>query len=109
MFWITGLLGLVLAVSPFVLGYSDIPGALWTNIVLGAFIFAVSVIAVLYAGSRRWPGWVIGLAGVAAVIAPFIFGYSDVALPLWTTIALGAVLIILDAIAVLQPPTAPAR
>ncbi|MEW5960624.1 MAG: SPW repeat protein [Chloroflexota bacterium] len=42
MYWLTGILGLIMIVAPYVLGFSGDPGALWTNIILGAVVFLAS-------------------------------------------------------------------
>ncbi len=105
MFWITGLLGLALALSPFILGYASHGIALWTSLILGAIVVLLSIIGLnSSAADKRWVNWVVGLAGVAAFIAPFIFGYTDHAQPLWAGLILGAVLAILDGFKAFQAP-----
>ena len=105
MFWVTGVLGLALGLSPFVLGFADHDIALWTSIVLGVIAVAISIIGLIStAMDKRWMYWVTALAGLAAFIAPFVFGYSDHAEPLWTGLLLGAGLAVLDGIYAFQPP-----
>lgn len=36
--WINALLGLWLLVSPWILGFTEVPAALWTHVVLGVFV-----------------------------------------------------------------------
>ena len=44
MYWITGILGILLIIAPFALRYSsDIP-ALWSNLVLGIAVLIVSAL-----------------------------------------------------------------
>jgi hypothetical protein len=105
MFWITGLLGLALGLAPFVLGYAAHGIALWTSLILGAIIVLFSIIGLTSAAEdKRWVNWVVGLAGLAALIAPFIFGYSNHAQPLWAGLILGVLLAILDGYKVFQTP-----
>ena len=108
MFWITSILGVALGVSPFVLGFADHIVAVWTYIVLGAIVLIVSYIGgASGAMDKRWAYWVMGLAGVAAFVAPFLFGYADHtqplhAPPLWAGLFLGALLALLDGVKVFQ-------
>ncbi len=105
MFWVTGILGLALSSSPYVLGFADHGAALWTSIVLGVIVVVISIIGLIStAMDKRWMYWVIGLAGVAAFVAPFVFGFSDHAEPLWTGLLLGAGLALLDGVYAFQPP-----
>lgn len=105
MFWITGVLGLALGVAPWVLGYADHLSAMWASVVLGLVVLLVSVWGLISrAADKRWEYWAIGLAGLAVFIAPFIFGYNDVAEPLWTGIILGAILVVLEAAKIIQEP-----
>jgi uncharacterized membrane protein HdeD (DUF308 family) len=98
MYWITGLLGLVLGIAPFVLGYSDHTSALWTSVILGAIVFLVSLYEAFGDhGSASWEYWTAGFAGLLAIIAPWIFGFSALTTALWTTVIVGAVLLILAA------------
>ncbi|HWO42347.1 MAG TPA: SPW repeat protein [Candidatus Eisenbacteria bacterium] len=43
------LVGLWLVVSPYALGFTDLTGAYWNNIVFGAFLALISVIGLYYA------------------------------------------------------------
>lgn len=71
MFWITGVLGLALGVAPWVLGYADHLSAMWASVVLGLVVLLVSVWGLISrAADKRWEYWAIGLAGLAAFIAP---------------------------------------
>lgn len=105
MFWITGILGLLLGLSPFILGFANQGVALWTSLVLGVIVVVVSIIGLISsAADKRWMYWVIGLAGLLAVIAPFILGYAGSASALWTSIIVGAVLALWDGVKVFQQP-----
>jgi hypothetical protein len=48
--WASGVLGLWLVVSPWVLGFAGMQAALWTHIVVGVLVIIVSVAALLH-----WP------------------------------------------------------
>jgi hypothetical protein len=111
MFWVTTVLGLLLGLAPFVLGFASVPAALWTDLVLGLLIAVLSLIGALSPeADNRWMRWVIGLSGVAAILAPLIFGYARVGGALWTGIILGVILIVIELFSGSESPnTAPAH
>lgn len=105
MFAITGFLGAGLALAPFLLGFADHSGALWANLLLGSLVAVVSMIGLASTTlDKRWEHWVLAVAGVAAFIAPFAFGYADHAQPLWAGLIVGAGLVVLDGFKVFQLP-----
>lgn len=105
MFLITGILGVALIASPFLLGFTHHSVALWASLILGAIVWAVSFFGeATMAEAKRWMYWLIGLAGVAAFTAPFVFGYTDHAQPLWAGVVLGVLLALLDGIKAFQAP-----
>jgi hypothetical protein len=48
----------------------------------------------------KWEWWVVGIAGVFAVIAPFVFGFNTLSIALWTLVILGTLAVILAGYAV---------
>jgi len=95
MYWYTGLLGIAMAVAPFVLGYRDNTMAMWTSIVLGIVVIAASIVEGMDVKQAKWEWWVAGVAGVLAIVAPFVFGFTTLTVALWTFIVLGAAIVIL--------------
>lgn len=106
MYWITGILGLALILAPFVLGYSNNPTAQWTSIILGAVVAVVSLLEGWLKNVSKWEYWVAGLAGLLAVIAPFVLGFSALSAALWTCVILGALVAILAGYEVFRAPPA---
>lgn len=108
MFWITGLLGLLLGLAPFVLGFAGYGVALWVNLILGVLILVISAVALSTNWPEsRWPQWLLAVGGLVAVVAPFIFGYSGVSAALWTDVVLGVLLMVIGgAYAMRAQPTA---
>ena len=97
MFWLTGLLGLALILAPFVLGFNNDTNALWSSIVLGAVILVVSVLEGALRDLSNWEYWLAGLAGILAVVAPFVlqFNTAEQSTQMWASIILGAVVTLL--------------
>jgi hypothetical protein len=96
MYWLEALLGLALIAAPFALGYREHPAALWGSILLGALVVAVSGYRAYRATSERWESWVVVVAGVAALVVPFIFGFSAIATALWAFVVFGLLLVLLS-------------
>lgn len=57
MSWIIALLGVILAVAPWVLGYSDEPAAMWTSLILGVVVALVAGYDAIAHDERRWEEW----------------------------------------------------
>jgi len=96
MYWITGILGLALIVAPFVLGYSGDTTALWSSIILGVIVVVASGIQGLVHDVTKWEYWVAGIAGLLAVVAPFVLHFNTLTTALWASVILGAVMAILS-------------
>jgi hypothetical protein len=93
MFWVNMILGLALILAPFALGYSTNPTALWSSIVVGAVIAIASGYKAYTNAADRWEDWVDVVAGVIAILLPFVFGFSAVTTALWTYIVLGVIVV----------------
>jgi uncharacterized membrane protein HdeD (DUF308 family) len=94
MYKITAVLGVVLAAAPFILGYSDSTTALWTSLILGIGVASASVVEWISEGKDRREYWLMAAAGFAAIAAPFLLNFAGMATAFWTTIALGALLVV---------------
>ena len=93
MFWANMILGLVLMIAPFALGYSTNPLALWSSIAVGAVIAIASGYKAYTKAVDRWEDWVDVVAGVIAILLPFVFGFSTLAMALWACIVLGVIVV----------------
>ena len=89
MYLLTGFLGVVLIGAPFVLGYSDNTMAMWTSLGIGFALAGASVFEWAAEGEQRWEYWVLGLAGLAAIVAPFILGFDFMTASAWTMMLSG--------------------
>jgi len=93
MYLLTGFLGLVSIISPYLFGYSSDTAALWTSLVVGAVLIVASIFEGVAAGREKWEYWVVGIAGLAAIFAPFVLGFSTLSSALWTLVIIGLVTI----------------
>lgn len=104
MFWITGILGALLAVSPWWLKFAGNNAATWFSVILGV----IAVIASVIGGrqdtedKKNLEYWVLGITGLVAFLAPFVFGYSALVAALWTGVIIGLILLVWDGIKVFQ-------
>ena len=95
MFWVTGILGLALAVAPWVLSYSDNSTAMWTSVIAGALVALASAYkAWVQDTDQNWEYWAVGVIGIAAIAAPFLLQFSALTEALWTSVIVGALLIV---------------
>lgn len=114
--WIAALVGLWLAVSPFVLSGPIQSGTvMWSN-VLGGILIAVLAGFAAYAyrthpatresGGPEWSGWIAALAGLWLLVSPFVLtGTIAEGTPMYATLGGGIVALMLAAYAGYEMPT----
>jgi len=85
----TGILGFAFMTAPFTLGYTQNEPALWTSVLVGLATIAFSVMEGMRQGNESWEYWTVGTLGVIAVISPFVLGFTDLTIALWTSIVAG--------------------
>jgi hypothetical protein len=91
MYWVTGILGLILAVAPYMFGYSTNPAALWTSVLVGGATIVVSIIEGAQADRQPWEYWAAVILGIIAVVAPFVLGFRA-ASATWSSVILGVLI-----------------
>ncbi len=91
MYYLTGLLGLVSIVAPYLFSYSDNTPALWTSLTFGAVLVVASILESFAKDRQSWENWVVGVAGVGAILAPFVLGFNFITAAVWTMMIVGAV------------------
>ncbi|MGE5042346.1 MAG: SPW repeat protein [Candidatus Levyibacteriota bacterium] len=94
MYWITGILGLALAVAPWVLNYTGNGVALWSSVILGGLTVIASLIEGAQHDRAAWEYWAAGILGILAIISPFALGFSAYSTAMWTTVVLGVLIAI---------------
>lgn len=92
MYWITGILGVVLMAAPFMFSFTDNVAALWTSLIVGSVVAVVSFIEGTMRDKERWEYWTAVILGLAAIVAPFVFGFGNHATAMWTTVITGGLI-----------------
>ncbi|MCM3774146.1 SPW repeat protein [Priestia aryabhattai] len=88
------LIGAWFILAPWVVGFSDQSGALWSSIIFGIIQIIVSLWVCNKPGWTSWQNWVSVLTGVWFVIFPFIYSLTNE--EIWSSIILGIITIILS-------------
>ncbi|MDX1520968.1 MAG: SPW repeat protein [Anaerolineae bacterium] len=109
--WLMILAGLWLLVSPFVLGYVTIEGAMRNAIMVGILLVVIEAGAI----SSDLPvmdkalDWLSAFLGLWLIAAPMVLGFAAFLVPTWNAIIVGGVVIVLSLAAeyTLSKPSAP--
>lgn len=92
MLWILGIFGLLLALAPFLFGYSHHLIATITSMILGGAVMYTS----LFEGTEENTGKVeyviTGVIGFGAILAPFLLGFEHIQIAMWISIGIGFLL-----------------
>lgn len=81
--------GLALVAAPWLFRYSSNTTAMVISVVLGAIICVAAGYRAFSKDTHKWEEWTVVIAGVAAIAAPFIFGFTTAAL--WASLILGVI------------------
>jgi len=88
------LIGAWFILAPWVIGFSDQSGALWSSIIFGIIQIIVSLWVCNKHGWTSWQNWVSLITGIWFVIFPFIYSLTDG--EVWSSVILGVITIILS-------------
>lgn len=94
MYWLTGILGAVFAIAPWIFGYSSNITASWTSFIFGIAVVAVSIIEGMRSDREQWEYWTAGILGVLAILAPFILGFGSFVNAMWSSVILGILIVV---------------
>lgn len=92
MYWITGALGILLAVAPFLFGYSSNLPAVLTSLLVGGTTVIVSWIEKIKNDTEQWEYMTVSVLGLLTIAAPFIFNFRSVTTATWTAVITGILL-----------------
>lgn len=98
--WALLLLGLLVAASPWLLGFHALAGATLNAMIVGLLVAALAALSLTLLD--RWEAWMnLGLA-FWLCLSPWLFGYGFFPLPAWGHVALGLGLAVLAISAILR-------
>lgn len=97
MYWLTGLAGFFLMVSPYFFSYANNPAALWTSLLTGGVVIAASWVEGVRKDRENWEYWIEAIFGIFAILSSFLFGFTNHAEAVWSTIAIGFLIAFLAA------------
>ncbi|WP_028401036.1 SPW repeat protein [Ectobacillus panaciterrae] len=89
---LNALIGIWFIIAPWVVGFSDQSGAVWSSVVFGAIQLIVSFGGYNKPGWGSWQNWVSVITGVWFVIFPFIFSLTKG--EVWSSVILGLITVI---------------
>lgn len=97
MYWISLLAGLWLVVSSWVLpNHATLATAVWSDVAAGTVLIVVAGYALFgAAGRERWMPWVLGLAGVYLVAAPWLMPFTTLQYATWDSVIIGLIAFVL--------------
>ena len=87
--WINLICGVLLFISPWVLGFSGHMAAAWSAWVGGVVIAVMGAAALTQ--FAEWEDWVALIAGVLMIIAPWVMGFVAMYYAAWTFVILGVI------------------
>ena len=85
--WVNLVLGIWLILSPWILGFSGTPAAMWNAVIVGV---VVGLMALMHLrGGPLWEEWVNVVLGIWLILSPWILGFSGMANALWNAVIVG--------------------
>ena len=87
--WINLVCGVLLFISPWVLGFSGDMMAARTAWVGGVVIAVMGISALVQ--FAEWEDWVALIAGVLMIISPWVLGFAAIAYAVWAFVVLGLI------------------
>ena len=104
---VVAVLGLVLFLSPWLVGFREVQAATWNTWICGLVIAGLAVLAVTEL--QEWQEWVNAAFGLWTAAAPWILGFAGSVTAMWTHVVVGLVVAVLAAVEVWlihnSPPT----
>ncbi|QQE78995.1 SPW repeat protein [Alicyclobacillus sp. SO9] len=98
--WTVAIIGAWFIISPWVFGFSNHAGAVWTSVIAGAIQLIVAIWAAALPESTadwsNWQNWTSLIMGIWFIIQPWSVGISSMTGNTWNDVILGAITVLLD-------------
>jgi hypothetical protein len=103
--WSNVVLGIWLIVAPFTLRYSAVHGAMVDDVLLGMVIAAFAAWRAMgpETAGMRTVSWLVTVAGLWTMCAPFMLGYSSVPAAMANDVTVGLMVVILGMTRAMAP------
>ncbi|QDO98237.1 hypothetical protein FNB15_13575 [Ferrovibrio terrae] len=98
--WGNMVLGLLLALSPWLLRFTGLEGATLNAVIIGGLVCALSALALTLLD--RWEAYISGLLGVWAMLSPWLLGFTAYDVAMLAHIGLGGLVVVVAAIEIWQ-------
>ena len=97
---VNGIVGLLLFIAPWALGFVASAAAAWNAWIVGALAVAVAVVALFQ--SARWLPWAYVVLGLWAIVAPWALGFAATTDAMYAHVIAGLVLAAVAAYEILR-------
>jgi SPW repeat-containing protein len=88
--WVNVILGIWVAISPFVLGFTHLEAAKWNDVAVGLAV----LLSAFGHGPARGTSVLNILLGAWLIASPFVLAFATAPTPLWNNIILGIVIVL---------------
>ncbi len=105
--WASGLnilAGLWLIISPWVLGFSGMQGAVWNDVILGAAVAGIGAIRAGWLVEQPWLSWVNLVLGAWIFISAWVLSFAGNSTALWNSLIVGVIVFVLAGWSALGSP-----
>lgn len=98
-------LGALLAISPWLLGYTGLGGAMVNALIIGLMVFALSALALTLIDG--WEAYFCGLLGIWTVLSPWLIGFTRYDNAMMSHLVIGGAIVLIAAYEIWQSGRAP--
>ena len=98
--WLGMLLGVLIGLSPWLVGQQDNQAVMWNAIIIGALVIAFAALEL--SGLQRWEEVGQVACGLWLIASPFTFGYAETGALRYWHFALGAAVALIAALQLWQ-------
>ena len=93
---VNAVLAVFLFISPWLIGFRDVPAASWNAWICGGLIALLAAAA--SSEVQEWEEWVNAALGLWTAVAPWVLGFAGITTVMWTHVGVGLAAAILAAI-----------